>query len=279
MRLTTLRCPGRRSRYRDSEVWRVKCLAAAFPRHTPAGGTESTSRAAPSPPLGTQGPRTAACPLQLWCQRTPRVRGGSEQRPPRLDAARPCPAVSLLSHLSTPPRNTASLPGPMLAHVRNKTQKQIKRQLLFKQERGPAAGAPGRRPLVPTPGDRSPVGSGGIKAGAPCGLHQPWVLHLISFVFPPPVFALTQVAFIETLAIKCKTRPGTADGAAGQAYTPACRALAVRVLAAGQAATPRLWPLRTFPPFCSPCGPGLPGPWTLGLGTQREQLAGARTDR
>lgn len=59
-------------------------------------------------------------------------------------------------HLSTPPRNTTSLQGPMLVHLRNKTQKQIKWQFLFKQERGQALGIPGQRPSVPTLGDHFP---------------------------------------------------------------------------------------------------------------------------
>lgn len=75
---------------------------------------------------------------------------------PAPDETLPCSVVSSSSRLSTPPRNTASLQGPMLVHLRNKTQKQIKWQFLFKQERGQALGIPGQRPSVPTLGDRSP---------------------------------------------------------------------------------------------------------------------------
>lgn len=44
------------------------------------------------------------------------------------------------------------------------------------------------------------------------------ILHLISFVFPSQMFALTQVPFIETLVIKCKTLFGTTGQAARNSY-------------------------------------------------------------
>lgn len=53
-------------------------------------------------------------------------------------------------------------------------------------------------------------------------------LHLISFVFPPRMFALTQVPFIETSVIKCKTLPGTTGRAARNCHTYVCRRAAGR---------------------------------------------------
>lgn len=121
----------------------------------------------------------------------------------------------LFSRLSTPPRNTTSLRGPMLAHLRHKTQKQIKRQFLFKQERGQASGIPGQRPFGSDSwGPLPPTGSRGIKAKASTWLAPAAILRLISFVFPPRMFALTCVPFIKTLVIKCKTLAGTGGRAA-----------------------------------------------------------------
>lgn len=63
------------------------------------------------------------------------------------------PSFSVFQHL---PETPTSLHGPMLVHLRNKTQKQIKWQFRFKQERGQASGIPGQHPLVPTPGGHFP---------------------------------------------------------------------------------------------------------------------------
>lgn len=53
------------------------------------------------------------------------------------------------------------------------------------------------------------------------------ILHLISFVFPPRKVGLTQVPFIETLVIKCKTLLGT-TGQAACNYSSKCREAAGR---------------------------------------------------
>lgn len=88
-------------------------------------------------------------------------------------------------HLSTPPRNTTSLHGPMLAHLRNKTQKQIKRQFRFKQERGQPQEYQASVPGFRLPGATSPSGFGGIKVPASAWLSPAVILRFISFVFPP----------------------------------------------------------------------------------------------
>lgn len=105
----------------------------------------------------------------------PRSRGCSKKGP-TLSGCSGAPARWFHSfpRLSTPPRNTTSLHGPMLVHLRNKTQKQIKWQFFFKQERGQASGVPGQRPLVPTPGGHfPPLALAVLKPRPPCGLHQP----------------------------------------------------------------------------------------------------------
>lgn len=67
----------------------------------------------------------------------------------------------------------------MLVCLRNKTQKQIKRQFLFKQERGQALGIPGPRPLVfRLLGTTFPNGSGSIKVKA-----SVWFLTSHDFAF------------------------------------------------------------------------------------------------
>lgn len=127
---------------------RTLCL----PHHMQAGDSESTSPTVPSPPTGTYCPRP--CPEQPafgWPLPAPQSSGQLDSqglgplqagatssgcsRAPAPGGFRSCP------HLSAPPRNTASLQGPMLVHCRNKTQKQIKRPFLLQQERGPGFGS------------------------------------------------------------------------------------------------------------------------------------------
>lgn len=149
-----------------------------------AADKESTNRTVTGPHMGTYRPWTVpraasirvapACPSSLRSL-NPRSRGRSKKGPTSSGCSgAPARWFHSFPRLSTPPRNTTSLHGPMLVHLRNKTQKQIKRQFLFKQERGQASGVPGRRPLVPTPGGHFPPSALAVlKPRPPCGLHQP----------------------------------------------------------------------------------------------------------
>ena len=177
------------------------------------------------------GPLHAWPPPSPWHCWTPR-----SLRPPPEEAGSPTSWFHSFPHLSTPPRNTTSLHGPMLVHLRNKTQKQIKRQFLFQQEGSQTSGIPGKQPSVPTPGGYFPPSALVVlKAEASKWFAPAVILHLISFVFPPPMFALTQVPFIETLVIKCKTLLGTTGQGACNSYQSVCREVAGR---AGRALSP-----------------------------------------
>lgn len=134
----------------------------------------------PLPPAGRQVDRHQTMRGHLWPHRSRHpgrpAPGEAPTGPSGPGAAGPPPGTlghpvwtrfSLFPRLSTPPRNTTSLRGPMLVHLRHKTQKQIKRQFLFKQERGQASGIPGQRPFGSDSwGPLPPTGSGGIKAKA-----------------------------------------------------------------------------------------------------------------
>lgn len=212
--VTRLECPRAVLTTPHTGRWqrahRLDCLRplpGPLPGHGQCPGQPAPGQPLPVPP--------AARAADSWEPRPLREGAYPVWTPPG-----PRPEVPLLSCLSTPPRNTASLHGPMLVRLRNKTQKQIKRQFRFKQERGQVSGTPGRRPSVPTPGAHfPPTGSGGIKAEASMWFAPAVSLHLISFVFPPRMFALTQVPFIETSVIKCKTLPGTTGRAARNCHT------------------------------------------------------------
>lgn len=76
------------------------------------------------------------------------------------------------------------------------------------------------------------------------------------------MFALTQVAFIETLVIKRKTRLGTADGAAGNASAQVCRVLGPSGPGGRAGSAPRCG---SAPPLlCPGYRPGMRGPWASG---------------
>lgn len=156
--LTTPHAAGRWQR-----VHQLDCLRP-LPGHLPAQG-QCLGQPGPGQPLPVAAAARAA---DSWAPRPLRDGAHPVWTPPG-----PRPEVPLLSRLSTPPRNTTSLHGPMLVHLRNKTQKQIKRQFRFKQERGQVSGTPGRRPSVPTPGGHFPPPALVVlRLRPPCGSHQ-----------------------------------------------------------------------------------------------------------
>lgn len=174
--LSALQRPGQWASSQGLVVFQDQMHPSCLTHHSTRGWV-AKSPPAGLPPVYTWAPTAhGQCPGQLagrplpapapaTVPLDPRDPGRLRERPPRLDGPGPAWWFHSFPHLSTPPRNTTSLHGPMLVHLRNKTQKQIKWQLLCKQERGPASGVLGQRPSVPTPGGHSPVGAGGIKAG------------------------------------------------------------------------------------------------------------------